>query len=37
MDAYGVSRTMLGLIDQRCTFIIDPSGKVRAMMEGVWE
>ncbi|MCO5556092.1 hypothetical protein L7F22_009636 [Adiantum nelumboides] len=37
MEAYGVQRTWLGLIDQRCTFIIDPSGTVRAMAQGVFD
>lgn len=37
MDAYGVQRALLGLIDQRCTFIIDPSGTIRAMVQGVFD
>lgn len=37
MDTYGVPRTMMGLIDQRCTFVLDPNGTVRSMMQGVFE
>ena len=37
MEAYGVQRAMFGLIDQRCTFIIDPSGTIRAMVQGVMD
>jgi len=35
MELYGVSRTMLGMVDMRSTFIIDPSGVVRGVAEGV--
>ncbi|UZJ57087.1 hypothetical protein CBS101457_006407 [Exobasidium rhododendri] len=35
MDLYGVSRTMMGMVDMRSTFIIDPSGIVRGVAEGV--
>lgn len=37
MDTYGVKRSMMGLIDQRCTFVIDPAGLVRGMAQGVWD
>lgn len=37
MDAWGVGRGLLGLIDGRCTFIIDHEGVVRAMLDGVWD
>lgn len=37
MDAWGVGRGLLGLIDGRCTFIIDHQGVVRAMLDGVWD
>ncbi|KAN0059835.1 hypothetical protein ACQY0O_008409 [Thecaphora frezii] len=37
MNAWGVGRTMLGLVDARCTFIIDHQGIVRAMAAGVWD
>ena len=35
MDQWGVGRTMLGMVDCRCTFIIDPNGIIRGMVEGV--
>lgn len=35
MEAYGVTRTTFGLVDNRSTFIIDPSGLVRGLAEGV--
>ncbi|SPO45764.1 related to peroxiredoxin q [Moesziomyces antarcticus] len=37
MDAWGVGRGLLGLIDGRCTFVIDHTGVVRAMLDGVWD
>lgn len=37
MDAWGVGRGLLGLIDGRCTFIIDHEGVVRGMLDGVWD
>ncbi len=37
MDAWGVGRGLLGLIDGRCTFVIDHQGVVRAMLDGVWD
>ncbi|KAJ9479696.1 putative Peroxiredoxin DOT5 (putative) [Pseudozyma hubeiensis] len=37
MDAWGVGRGLMGLIDGRCTFIIDQDGIVRAMLDGVWD
>ncbi|TKY84791.1 hypothetical protein EX895_005871 [Sporisorium graminicola] len=37
MDAWGVGRGLLGLIDGRCTFVIDHDGIVRAMLDGVWD
>ncbi|EST05041.1 Alkyl hydroperoxide reductase subunit C/ Thiol specific antioxidant [Kalmanozyma brasiliensis GHG001] len=37
MDAWGVGRGLMGLIDGRCTFIIDQDGVVRAMLDGVWD
>lgn len=37
MDAWGVGRGLLGLIDGRCTFIIDHEGIVRGMLDGVWD
>ena len=35
MEAFGVGRTTFGLVDNRATFIIDPSGIVRGLAEGV--
>jgi peroxiredoxin len=35
MEQYGVGRTTFGLLDNRATFIIDPSGVVRGLAEGV--
>lgn len=35
MEMYGVGRTTFGLVDNRATFIIDPSGIVRGLAEGV--
>lgn len=35
MEQYGVGRTTFGLLDNRATFIIDPSGIVRGLAEGV--
>lgn len=35
MDAYSVGRNMFGMVDNRATFIIDPSGIVRGVAEGV--
>ncbi|CBQ73607.1 related to peroxiredoxin q [Sporisorium reilianum SRZ2] len=37
MDAWGVGRGLLGLIDGRCTFVIDHEGIVRGMLDGVWD
>ncbi|CAD6890126.1 unnamed protein product [Tilletia laevis] len=37
MDTYHVGHALLGLVNSRCTFIIDPSGIVRAVLEGVWD
>lgn len=37
MDAWGVGRGLMGLIDGRCTFVIDQDGIVRAMLDGVWD
>lgn len=37
MDAWGVGRGLLGLVDARCTFIIDHRGIVRAMLDGIWD
>ncbi|CDR88420.1 related to peroxiredoxin q [Sporisorium scitamineum] len=37
MDEWGVGRRLLGLIDGRCTFVIDHEGIVRAMLDGVWD
>lgn len=36
MDSYGIGRTTMGLFDTRATFIIDPSGIVRGLAEGVF-
>ncbi|PWN47128.1 AhpC-TSA-domain-containing protein [Violaceomyces palustris] len=37
MDEWGVGRALMGLIDSRCTFIIDHRGIVRGMAEGVFD
>ncbi|PWN39415.1 alkyl hydroperoxide reductase/ thiol specific antioxidant/ Mal allergen, partial [Ceraceosorus guamensis] len=37
MNRWGVSKAMLGLADSRCTFVVDPSGVVRGMAEGVFD
>ncbi|SAM82743.1 related to peroxiredoxin q [Ustilago bromivora] len=37
MNTWGVGRGLFGLIDGRCTFIIDHHGLVRAMFDGVWD
>jgi peroxiredoxin len=36
MDRYGVGKSTMGLFDTRSTFIIDPSGIVRGLAEGVY-
>lgn len=35
MESFGVSKAWLGLINNRCTFVIDHDGIVRGMCEGV--
>ncbi|PWZ00158.1 AhpC-TSA-domain-containing protein [Testicularia cyperi] len=37
MSNWGVGRGLLGLIDGRCTFVIDHDGIVRGMLDGVWD
>lgn len=37
INTWGVGRGLFGLIDGRCTFIIDHHGFVRAMFDGVWD
>ncbi|KAE8221083.1 hypothetical protein CF319_g5498 [Tilletia indica] len=37
METYHVGHALLGLINTRCTFIIDHLGIVRAALSGVWD